>query len=237
MTNLEVVRKYGAGGPIKVKEAIFDLEEMRFGSLRSTKYYQNGEEEFYNDDTKYGILSFNEFYENAHAEYVEHVDKVFIAYCPASINDCENEGPVLLENPVIFISKDQDLNKTMKEGGNENRCYTNIEGKLQKPLITLDKKLYINVTFFRTNFPIARVYEIKDGVEIDPEKIYFEPKTIILEPNSNNITIRSEAHADIFDKLFDSRAWNYNETYKHKVFTEFAPQTKILNDFGIYRAD
>ena len=236
MTNLEVVRKYGAGGPIKVKEAIFDLEEMRFGSLRSTKYYQNGEEEFYNDDMKYGILSFNEFYENAHAEYVEHVDKVFIAYCPASINDCENEGPILLENPVIFISKDQDLNKTMKEGGNENRCYTNIEGKLQKPLITLAKKLYINVTFFRTNFPIARVYEIRERSIIDHDTIYFEPKTIIL-PGSNNITNRSEAHVDILDKIFDSRDWNYNETYKHKVFTEFAPQTKILNDFGIYRAD
>ena len=232
MKNVDVVKKFGAEGFINVVEAIFDFEKMKFESIRGEEFYPTGETRFYPiiDALMENALAF------AEADSIKnHQDAVSISSNVTSVKQCE-EGSIPYRSPVLFITKNQSINKTVDENGNVSFYHVDIEGRFSKPLFTLsdNKKVYVSCTFFRTNFPIVRIYKIKEGAEVDPNMIYFEPETIII--NSNNITTRSEAHADIFDKLFDSRAWEgYIETYKHKVLTEFAPQINIVKDFDVYK--
>lgn len=232
MKNADVVKKYGVDGFINIIEAIFDFEKMKFESVRGEEFYSTGETRFYPiiDALMENALAF------AEADSIKnHRDAVSISSNITSIKQCE-DGSVPYQSPVLFITKDQCITKEIDENGNVSYYHVDIEGRFSKPLFTLsdNKKVYVSCTFFRTSFPIVRIYKIKEGAEVDPNMIYFEPETIII--NSNNITTRSEAHADIFDKLFDSRAWEgYTETYKHKVLTEFAPQINIVKDFDVYK--
>ena len=234
MNNVEVVEKFGANGFIDVKEAIFDCKGMKFESVRGKKYYHDGETEFYTLDVSgFNALVFTETVYDKH-----HHDKVYISSDITSVSECIERTCIPFESTTVFITKNQDINKIVNEDGNMSYYHVDIEGRFKKPLLGYDdtKKLYVNATFFRTNFPIVRIYEIEEGIEIDLNMIYFEPETILIA-SDNNIIIKSEAHSEIFKKIFDSRAYGgYTETYKHKVLTEFAPQTNIVKDIDIYRA-
>ena len=227
MKSTDIVKKFGAGGSISVEEAIFDMEDMKFKSIHGIDYHQNGEIESYIfNNQEFSLLMFVETEPD-----IQHCDTVYI-----KTDICKDGSEILSKSPFLFITKEQGLNRVVNEDGNTSCCRTDIEGKFKNLLITSAKKLYVNTTFFRTNFPVVRVYEIKERAEIDPDKIYFELETIMLPLDANNIIIRAEAYEDIFKKIFDSRAYGgYTETYKHKVLTKFAPATNIVEDIDIYK--
>lgn len=227
MENIDIVEKlcYDGFGYISTTEAIINCEERpNFQFVRFKHYYLNGEESetFSLDQEKVLNLGFNTSI---------HDDNVELFAFP---------DPTVRKSVFCFsVSKILKKCKHLKKNKNDYYNWTEIEGKARY-FLNFDncKNLYINCIFSPMNFPIVRIFKIKNGIEIDPNIIYFEPKNTPFG-SVENIAVTTEIYSDIFGKIFDSRIWHgfISAQKTEKNIIKSQKRISTVNELDIFLAN